>query len=1265
MRRLRSISVASLLFVFMFVTVAFTFSKDNVNVQSAVTQDAQMHKVIADSGLLTADGEGVTLWHDYGAFALYKVSDAALNQLSETTRSQVTLANDMDRILLDVHPFNTQTDSLDIPQALHATETRGATLHLVQFVGPIKDEWLKTIEGIGATPIHYVANNAYLVWADGSSRAQLNALATEKDFLQYSAPYQPYFKLGMTLIDRVTEMKDIDAVLPVTIQMYRHANSAATEAVIRDATIEQISDWSAILDYQNTIVTMRVSDIASIIHQPDVVWVGQRFERTLLDEVQGQIIANQVTGGAPTSPGYLAWLTGLGFSTNPADYPIVDVVDDGIGNGTVNSGDSTLHELGLLANPTRLSYVSNCTSAASGEGVDGHGHINASIVGGYDTRVGFPFEDPNGYQRGLGINPFARLAGTRIFDPFFDLSNCGGTDTGLIQSSQDDGALITSNSWGCAGCAFQYDDSSQAFDVGVRDADLTQAGNQEMIMLFAAGNSGPGAATVGTPGNGKNMITVGASENVRPSDEDGAWTDGCGIGSTGADDWRDVISFSSRGPSPGGRVKPEVIAPGTHIQGTASTNAGYTGNSVCDQFRPSGQTTFAASSGTSHSTPAVAGAASLYYYWLENNYSVTTPSPALMKSYMIAHPTYLTGVSANDTLPSNNQGYGMPNLEVAFDDAERFFLDQTVVLNNSGETWTWNGSVADPSRPVRIVMAYTDEAGNIGTSPQVNNVNLSAVVGGSTYLGNRFSGQWSITGGSADNANNYEAIFLPAGTTGNIDITVTGFNIAGDGIPNSGDATDQDFALVCYNCSETTGGGSTTGTLHYDWNCDGSYSSVGITFNNDGTFATGSSGKWVEIEDFILWQYNSSNTTYVGNTSGKTKAGIMSTFSGLEGCWYVVEDTSLLLNGLAPQEDSYDELGNGPDGTVIDIPAIEETNRTPTPMAPVTGSWTLYFDWNCDGSYTSVGLTINANGTFTTGSSGKWTQLEGMIEWKFDNTTTAYGGNVLGDAMVGSMSTFNGLDGCWYALKSGSMAAHALQSSDSHDATGEAVRNTGVTVQRPANSLTNIAGTWTVYYDWGCNGGYGSANLTFNNNGTFSSGSYTGNWNSLEGNAIWQYDTTNKTTYEGNVAGEAMVGLMSTFSGLEGCWYALQSGSLAPNAIDALDAGIDVNGHAEDTQAILDLQANQGDTLDLVLPGSWTLYFDWNCDGSYFSTTITYNNDGTFSTGSTGNWIQTEGMALWRYTSGTAYGGNGTGEAKVGIMSTFSTLEGCWYTIKN
>ena len=761
-------------------------------VRSVVPAEAApaVHKVIAPHGIFDPAASGVTLWHDYGAFALYKVTDAALANLSSEARSQVEMDSQMDTILFDRHPVDTKSGKLDIAEALAVKEPVGAALQVVQFVGPIQQAWLDAVVATGSSLVQYVANNAYLVWADAKSRSQLDALANDGDFVQYSAPYQPAFKLGPSIEKRILEGVNSDEIVPVDIQMYNHAGKKASQDVIASLTVETVSGWSPILAFENTSISVRSTDLLTIARLPDVVWIGERFARELMDEVQGQILAANFDGtqSGPSAPGYKTWLDAYGFSQTPANYPVVSVADDGVGNGTVTNGagDVTLTRLGDGVT-TRLTFVTNCTTNANGGGTDGHGHINTSIVGGYDQRSGFPFQDPNGYLRGQGINPYGRMAQTKIFanGGSFNITNCGGTDTGVIKSQQDNGAQISTNSWGCSGCAGSYDTSSQAYDVGVRDADLTEAGNQPMIFVFSAGNSGSGAGTIGTPGNGKNMVTVGASENDRPSDEDGNWTDGCAIGPTGADNAMDVISFSSRGPAPGGRVKPEVIAPGTHVQGTASTNASYNGSGVCDQYRPSGQTIFAASSGTSHSTPAVAGVSSLYYYWLQNTYSLT-PSPAMIKSYLMAHPTYLTGVSANDTLPSNSQGYGMPNMTTAFDNTPRALLDQTTIFDNTGETWTWTGSVADPTKPLRIALAYTDAAGAVGTSPQVNNLNLTAVVNGTTYLGNRFSGRWSTTGGTADAANNYEAVFLPAGTTGPVAITVTGANIAGNGVPNVG-----------------------------------------------------------------------------------------------------------------------------------------------------------------------------------------------------------------------------------------------------------------------------------------------------------------------------------------------------------------------------------------------------------------------------------------------------------------------------------------------
>ncbi len=753
-----------------------------------------------------------SLIEDYGQFKLYRMSAIEAQQLADKNAS-VNIVDDMNTLMFDSFTFDTQNIGNQYDFEANALQTEaGAGLRIIQFNGPVKQQWLNNLTQHGVKLIHYVANNGYLVWADATATQALDSLQSREQFIQFNQPYTAQFKKGKT-IDRVMrepQSTQSNTTINVVVQLADSPENGRSKAVINQLAHKVNAPWRQVMKFHSTRITVSVKDLPTLLNLVDSFWVSEYFERTLNDEVQNMILTGDLTpdGSQPAMTGYDSFLINKGFSTNAADYPVVDVTDDGIGNGTVNSGDATFHENGLLGNPSRLSYVANCTSESSGEGIGGHGHLNTNIVGGFESRVGFPYIDPNGYIRTQGVNPYARIAGTRIFDPGgFDLSKCGNTDTGLIESVAQNGAQIMSNSWGCSGCAGSYDDSSQAFDVGTRDADGTAAGNQELITIFAAGNSGPSAATVGSPGNGKNMITVGASENYRPVDEDGNWTDGCVIGPSGADNAMDVIGFSSRGPSPGNRTKPEVIAPGTHIHGTASTSSGYNGTGVCDQYRPGGQTAIAASSGTSHSTPAVAGVASLAYYWLENPPATmlgtfSSPSPAMMKAYLVAHPTYLTGVSANDSLPSNSQGYGMPNLDEMFDDTNKYLIDQSVVFDNTGENFNWVGAVADPSKPVRVVMTYTDEPGAVGTSPQVNNLDLSVTTGGDTYLGNNFNGQYSVTGGSADSANNYEAVFLPPGVATDINIDIMATNIAGDGVPNSGDGTDQDFALVCYNCAQ-------------------------------------------------------------------------------------------------------------------------------------------------------------------------------------------------------------------------------------------------------------------------------------------------------------------------------------------------------------------------------------------------------------------------------------------------------------------------------
>ena len=95
----------------------------------------------------------------------------------------------------------------------------------------------------------------------------------------------------------------------------------------------------------------------------------------------------------------------------------------------------------------------------------------------------------------------------------------------------------------------------------------------------------------------------------------------------------------------------------------------------------------------------------------------------------------------------------------------------------------------------------------------------------------------------------------------------------------------------------------------------------------------------------------------------------------------------------------------------------------------VEGNWTLFYDWNCDGSYSSTSMTVNANGTWTLGEGydGQWVQVAGMFMFTFNNSETTYAGVVASKSITGIMATFSGLYGCFYMLQQGVPTAFAAQ----------------------------------------------------------------------------------------------------------------------------------------------------------------------------------------------------------------------------------------------
>jgi uncharacterized repeat protein (TIGR01451 family) len=559
-----------------------------------------------------------------------------------------------------------------------------------------------------------------------------------------------------------------------------------------------------------------------------------------LDERQAQIVAGNLSGSSPSGPGYLAWLAGKGFTQAQFINSgfVVDVSDSGIDNGTTTPGHFALYQLGDPSLSSRVIYNRLEGTANGGstlQGCDGHGNLNAHIIAGFSdlSTNGFLHTDSTGYSYDLGICPFVKVGSSVIFDPN---SFTSPSYPKLQGDAYRDGARISANSWG-ADVAGVYDVDAQAYDALVRNASTNFAGtNRQMVIVFSAGNAGSGTKTIDSPSSAKNVIAVGATENVRSMStanggNSASGNDGSNISDTGADNANDIISFSSRGPCADGRMKPDIVAPGTHITGGAPQNGAATTNGTgtslaCfdgsgvsalgggtvgnpDNFFPLGQQFYTESSGTSHATPCVAGACALLRQYFINN-GLTPPSPAMTKACLMNSARYLTGVGANDNLWSPSQGMGELNLGMAFDGVPRILRDQVAVdtFTSTGPTRTFYGTITDPSKPFRVTLAWTDAPGSLSAATELmNNLDLTVTIGGNTYKGNVFSGANSTTGGSADVKNNVESVFLPAGLSGNFVVLVTAANLTSDGIANISPATDQDFALVIYNATPVSGPG--------------------------------------------------------------------------------------------------------------------------------------------------------------------------------------------------------------------------------------------------------------------------------------------------------------------------------------------------------------------------------------------------------------------------------------------------------------------------
>ena len=616
------------------------------------------------------------------------------------------------------------------------------------------------LQARGLDVVDYVPSNSYLVWGTMGSATAADRLAGVS-----TAPLAASRKVHASLIG-------VRGIVRVDISAHRSALPALRASVASLGTILGTDEALSSGPVASVVASVPASAVAGLAARPDVMFVGPASTGLHAeDEATTQIQAGNINGSNRPVPGYAAWLAQEGLDGTGV---IVSVVDTGI---------DPLHP-DLAGRITRIEYGNPAESERADTG--GHGTHVAGIIGGAPTAQTALLEDPDGFAFGQGVAPKVSFINQNALGTFtgFDLK------AELERFSRDayrGGARIWNSSWHTGeGNRPGYLLSHRTMDVLTRDADVETAGSEEFLFVFSAGNAGASGPTA--PHEAKNIIAVGASNSGRGAVAYGLSSDIDGI-----------ASFSSRGPAKDGRIFPTISAPGANVMSARST-AGTSCNTPDAAI-------YAICSGTSMAAPHVTGAAALIHQWWKNDHADDLPSPALVKALLVNSATDM----GSKNIPNRDEGWGRVNLGSLFGDTAGLFQDQQTSLGAPGETAAQTVTVADATKPLKVTLAWSDAPGTAvggddGAAPEdpalVNDLDLvveqldAAGNVTKTFYGNNFTKGWSVAASAPDRLNNLENVYIEVPSPGEYRVTVVAANVPGDGVPFSGDETDQDFALV-------------------------------------------------------------------------------------------------------------------------------------------------------------------------------------------------------------------------------------------------------------------------------------------------------------------------------------------------------------------------------------------------------------------------------------------------------------------------------------
>jgi hypothetical protein len=792
--------------------------------------------------------------------------------------------------------------------------------YLVALAGPIDPNWLPAMRSASVRIVDTIAPYGYVVRANAHTLNRIAAFRTSEGFnlVRGIVPVPVESKLDQALLavaNGVANLSDIAGARlgadgRAVVRVFAFADQNEEQVLSAVAAYADRASGAIGYGYPDAFLVTGAELWTILQNVPGVSYVELQHERKLMNNLAAKSSVLDVE--SMWNAGY----TGTGVKVNHNDSGIDPHADFPSGTITASIGNMT---------GTDNSHGTHTAGSVLGRGLAGSSPTNTNSCGDLTT----PLSTVKGMAYGATINS------NNLFSPG---STGQTTEDGMMKWAQDNASQLSTNSWGYTN-SYTYGSQAVTIDRAVRDADTTEAGNQALAILFAAGNDGSGAGTVGNPGTGKNAITVGASYNVRC----GSYTSGTPSPATFDGYLNKVVDFSGRGPSQT-RIKPDFVSTGANVLSVASDDAQATHS--WDQAWTGAN--YELMPGTSMATPIAAGAAAVFYqHYKANSGGGAWPSPALAKASLINGAVAMTGYTYENTASGTYaQGWGRLNLRntcLGPSGGTIKYVDEAATGLTTGQSSTRTITVNSSTVPLKITVVWTDPPGASGSSaPLINNLDLIVTApNGTVYRGNKFTGTWSTANPSGtDTANNVENVFVQSPATGTWTIEVRSANTA----QNVSGKTGQDFALV-YSGNLSDGGTPTP-----NFSLSSNPSALTINAGASGTSTITSS---------VTGGFNSAVSLSVSGAPAGTTASLSPTSFAAPGSG----DSTLTVNvGASTTPGSYTLTVTGTGGSLTRTTTVALTVPAPCGSAnsPITSGTPI----NGALATTDCASTVRTTGTF-------------------------------------------------------------------------------------------------------------------------------------------------------------------------------------------------------------------------------------------------------------------------------------------------------------